>query len=187
MAADGLAPEVARPPATMLLRVQDKWVVIFQTEIFQLPLPSVWKPRSANIEHKLSHPGDYYLVWMTFIMSGWLFKSSGWLFISAWQDFFWSWWLFSHVGEIKSGLDKINLYPVLTWYNIILTDILFGQHKESSSAWDKMGPRQDFFYLFHNSIFQLPYIWMLRIDIKCKYNFIFSIINSAQLRLNLIW
>ena len=40
MAADDLAPSVARPSATMVLIMRDKWIRVFHKEGFQLPLQS---------------------------------------------------------------------------------------------------------------------------------------------------
>ena len=40
MAADALAPCLARSSATMTLTTQDKWVLVFHWEGFQLPVPS---------------------------------------------------------------------------------------------------------------------------------------------------
>ena len=37
MAADTLAPRIARPSAAMILKIQDKSVLVFHKELFQLP------------------------------------------------------------------------------------------------------------------------------------------------------
>ena len=42
IAADGLAPWVARPSAAMVLNMQDKQVLVFHEEGFQLPVSSLW-------------------------------------------------------------------------------------------------------------------------------------------------
>ena len=42
IAADGLAPWVARPSAAMVLNMQDKQVLVFHEEGFQLPVSSQW-------------------------------------------------------------------------------------------------------------------------------------------------
>ena len=42
MAADALAPCIARSSATMVLTVQGKWIFVFHEDEFQLPTPSQW-------------------------------------------------------------------------------------------------------------------------------------------------
>ena len=51
MAADALAPCLARPSSTIVLSMQDKWNLGFHKEGFQLPVPShCWEMiESANI------------------------------------------------------------------------------------------------------------------------------------------
>ena len=39
MATDALAPKVARPSATMVLSMKDKWVLIFDDEGSELTIP----------------------------------------------------------------------------------------------------------------------------------------------------
>ena len=53
MGADALAPGVARSSATIILTVQDKWVIVFNKEIFQLFLSyQFWKLMgNANVSY----------------------------------------------------------------------------------------------------------------------------------------
>ena len=48
MAADALAPWVARTSATTVLTVQDKWLLALHEEGFQLPVPSCYWERVEN-------------------------------------------------------------------------------------------------------------------------------------------
>ena len=101
MVADALAPCVTRSSATMTLTMQDKWVLVFHWERFQLPVPSSVLRNDRKCKYDFIFLKIILGPGFIFVLPGWWWHhvtvnlSLRWQKIesSSCAHLFWLWWL----------------------------------------------------------------------------------------------